>query len=192
MTARARLSLRVQRRVGPVEPGLSAAWSRCLIMSTLTLKNATHPPLGNTHNSIPTFSLPSKKVSRGIHVLECMHTWQGSQKKGGYIYIYIKIREVEEEESSRTSRHVTVWTGMQRMRGERGARVELAERGRNICLHFPEPFSPSSFAFSSHGRQQPGREEREEEGGGEEKKKATDQKMMGESALIRCRTSPLH
>lgn len=65
------------------------------------------------------------------------------------------------------------------MRGERGARVELAERGRNICLHFPEPFSPSSFAFSSHGRQQPGREEREEEGGGEEKKKSYRSKDDG-------------
>lgn len=119
-----------------------------------------------------------------------MHTWQGSQKKGMDIYIYIKIREVEEE-SSRTSRHVTVWTGMQRMRGERGARVELAERGRNICLHFPEPFSPSSFAFSSHGAAARERRKKRKEGE-RRKKKATDQKMMGESALIRCRSSPLH
>lgn len=34
--------------------------------------------------------------------------------------------------------------------------VGQADRGRNICLHFPEPTSASSSSSSSHGRQQPG------------------------------------
>lgn len=48
-------------------------------------------------------------------------------------------------------------------RGERGAcwTRRRVEGGRNICLHFPEPISPSSSSsFSSHGRQQPWRGKR--------------------------------
>lgn len=38
-------------------------------------------------------------------------------------------------------------------RGERSV-YWIGRKGENICLHFPEPLSLSSF--SSHGRQQPG------------------------------------
>lgn len=63
-------------------------------------------------------------------------------------------------------------------RGERGAcwTRRRVEGGRNICLHFPEPISPSSSSsFSSHGRQQPWR--------GKKKKKKTRYRSRGDGRV---------
>lgn len=66
------------------------------------------------------------------------------------------------EESGRTSRHVTVWTGMQQREGSVLDEEEEEGARETSVSTFLNPFlSPPSSFSSSHGRQQPGRDQRD-------------------------------
>lgn len=85
------------------------------------------------HSHLSCFSLPYK--SERIYVLEYMRTGKPGKRR----------RAEEQADMSLFGQECND------KRGERG----VLDEGGDICLHFPEPLSPSSFSFSSHGRQQP-------------------------------------
>lgn len=130
--------------------GSTTAWLLCLISNTeqkqlnwlSTTKMSSSPPTPHRqhlHTHIPTLTAScSLKESANV----CFRV-QGSQQNKPRCHC------LDRNATTRGERGVCVGQ-------DRGWR----EGGRNICLHFPEPISPSSSPspFSPHGQQQPQRE----------------------------------
>lgn len=137
----------------------------------------TTPPHPDSHPGC--FSLPYK--SRGIYVLQYMHT--GKPGKWRRAVEQADMSLFGQECNDKRGECGVCWTRRRSRRRRRGG--EETSVSTFLSPFLPPPALSPLMAGSSQG-------ERKEIKRKRKKKKSTDQEGMGESDLIRCRTSPLH